>query len=67
VESSQKRQDRVPKVRQKAVVKFSRTAQSYTVQYDEYDGGGAIPGVTSVATENNSQRSKSEPGQEVVP
>lgn len=39
----------LPKVRQKAVVRFSRTDKTYTVQYDDYDGGGALPGVASTA------------------
>mmetsp|Transcript_71119 Transcript_71119/g.126060 ORF Transcript_71119/g.126060 Transcript_71119/m.126060 type:complete len:544 (-) Transcript_71119:39-1670(-) len=37
----------LPKVRQKAVVRFSRSDHTYTVHYDEYDGGGALPGVAS--------------------
>mmetsp|Transcript_132474 Transcript_132474/g.330378 ORF Transcript_132474/g.330378 Transcript_132474/m.330378 type:complete len:488 (-) Transcript_132474:151-1614(-) len=34
----------LPKVRQKAVVRFSREAKTYTVDYSDYDGGGALPG-----------------------
>lgn len=33
----------LPKVRQKATVKFSREHHTYTVHYGEYDGGGALP------------------------
>jgi len=32
-------------VRQKAVVRFSRTHQTYKVDYGDYDGGGHIPGI----------------------
>merc|ERR1711971_56854 len=47
----------------KAVVKFSRANQNYIVQYDEYDGGGAIPGVASAGTESAPHASKlSKPG-----
>lgn len=35
----------MPKVRQKAVVRFSRDTHEYWVQYGDYDGGGALPGV----------------------
>eukprot|EP00933_Yihiella_yeosuensis_P042754 TRINITY_DN37427_c0_g1_i2.p1 TRINITY_DN37427_c0_g1~~TRINITY_DN37427_c0_g1_i2.p1 ORF type:complete len:487 (-),score=111.63 TRINITY_DN37427_c0_g1_i2:82-1542(-) len=39
----------IPKVRPRAVVKFSReTGQTYSVRYDEYDGSGSLPDVVSV-------------------
>lgn len=39
----------LPKVRQKAVVRFSREQNNYTVNYADYDGGGHIPGLPSAA------------------
>jgi len=33
-----------PPVRQKAVVRFSRKSGTYTVNYDQFDGGGILPG-----------------------
>jgi len=33
----------VPSVRRKATVKFSRVQHTYTVHYDQYDGGGELP------------------------
>ena len=41
----------VPKVRPRAVVRFSRTQQVYTVHYQDYDGGGALPDVAPVKDE----------------
>ncbi|CAJ1345034.1 unnamed protein product [Effrenium voratum] len=38
----------VPKVRPRAVVRFSRERQSYSVQYKDYDGGGALPDMPAV-------------------
>lgn len=34
-----------PKVRPRAVVRFSRESHTYTVHYSDYDGGGALPDV----------------------
>mmetsp|Transcript_34928 Transcript_34928/g.88852 ORF Transcript_34928/g.88852 Transcript_34928/m.88852 type:complete len:522 (-) Transcript_34928:25-1590(-) len=42
----------IPEVRKKAVVKFSREAQTYTVHYGDYDGGGALPEVTPLKPED---------------
>merc|ERR1712166_1606036 len=38
----------LPKVRPKAVVRFSREQQNYSVHYADYFSGGAIPGLPSV-------------------
>jgi len=48
-----------PKIRQKAVVKFSRVNQTYTVQCDEYDGGGGIPGLPSAECDDVSKKQES--------
>ena len=40
-----------PKVRPRAVVRFSREKQVYTVHYHEYDGGGALPDVPPIKDE----------------
>jgi len=49
--SEEKQVKAAPKIRQKAVVKFSRANQTYTVQCDEYDGSGGIPGLPSAECE----------------
>jgi len=61
-QQQQQQQQNVPKVRPRAVVRFSRTNQTYTVQYADYDGGGGLPDVL-VGTETT----KEEPIQTVRP
>ncbi|CAE8657499.1 unnamed protein product, partial [Polarella glacialis] len=39
----------LPKVRPKAVVKFSRQSHTYSVNYTDYDGGGELPDVRPAA------------------
>jgi len=44
-------EEALPKVRPRAVVRFSREKQVYTVHYHEYDGGGALPDVPPIKDE----------------
>ena len=48
----------LPKVRPRAVVRFSRNQQVYTVHYHEYDGGGALPDVAPIKDEPRASQSR---------
>lgn len=49
-DASAQQQKPIPKVRQRAVVRFSRERQTYSVQYTDYDGGGNLPDVCPACT-----------------